>query len=54
MKWIVNFSKKQNLARQKQLPRDDLTKRRSENMQRIYRRKPMPKCNINKVALQLY
>ena len=46
MKWIVNFSKKQNLARQKQLPRDDLTKRRSENMQRIYRRKPMPKCKI--------
>ena len=26
----------------------------SENMQQIYRRTPMPKCDFNKVALQLY
>ena len=26
----------------------------SENMQRIYRRTPMPKCDFNKVAKQLY
>ena len=26
----------------------------SENMQQIYRRTPMPKCDFNKVAVQLY
>ena len=31
-----------------------LTKRCSENMQQIYRRIPMPKCDFNKVAKQLY
>ena len=31
-----------------------LKKRCSENMQQIYRRTPMPKCNFNKVAKQLY
>ena len=30
-----------------------LGKRCSENMQQIYRRTPMPKCDFNKVALQL-
>ena len=29
-------------------------KRCSENMQQIYRRTHMPKCNCNEVALQLY
>ena len=29
-------------------------KRCSENMQQIYRRTPFPKCNFNKVALELY
>ena len=29
-------------------------KKCSENTQQIYRRKPMPKCNFNEVALQLY
>ena len=29
-----------------------LRKRCSENMQQIYRRTPMPKCDFNKVALQ--
>ena len=31
-----------------------LRKRFSENMQQIYWRTPMPKCDFNKVALQLY
>ena len=31
-----------------------LMKRCSENMQQIYRRTPMSKCDFNKVALQLY
>ena len=38
----------------KQLSIVVLTKRRSENMQQIYRRTPMPKCDFSKVALQLY
>ena len=38
----------------KQLSRGVPKKRCSENMQQIYRRTPMPKCDINKVALQLY
>ena len=29
-------------------------KRCSENMQQIYRRTPSPKCDFNKVAMQLY
>ena len=31
-----------------------LIKRCSENMQQIYRRTPMPKCNFNKNAKQRY
>ena len=38
---------------QKQLSLAALRKRCSENMQQIYRRTPMPKCDFNKVALQL-
>ena len=34
--------------------RDVLKKRCSENMQQIYRRTTIPKCEFNKVALQLY
>ena len=30
-----------------------LRKRCSENMQQIYRRTPVPKCNLNKVAKQI-
>ena len=40
--------------RQKQPPRGVLKKRCSKNMQKIYRTAPMPKCDFNKVALQLY
>ena len=40
---------------QKQPPRGGALKKRcSENMQQIYRRTPILKCDINKVAKQLY
>ena len=39
---------------QKQPSRGVLKKRCSENMQQIYRRKPMPNCDFNKTAKQLY
>ena len=39
---------------QKQPSRCVVKKRFSENMQQIYRRTPMPKCDFNKVAKQLY
>ena len=39
---------------QQQPPRGVPRNRCSENMQQIYRRTPMPKCDFNKVALQLY
>ena len=37
---------------QKQLFKGVLLKRCSENMQQIYRRKPISKCDFNKVAKQ--
>ena len=36
---------------QKQPPRGVLRKRCFENIQQIYRRTPMPKCDFNKVTL---
>ena len=39
---------------QKQPLRGVLRKKRSENMRKIYRIPPMPKCHFNKVAKQLY
>ena len=39
---------------QKQPSRGVPWKRCSENMQQIYRKTPMPKCDFNKVAKQLY
>ena len=39
---------------QKQSLRGVLSKRCSENMYQIYRRTPMPKCDFNEVAKQLY
>ena len=38
----------------KQLSRGVLIKACSENKQQIYRRTPMPKCDFNEVALQVY
>ena len=40
-----------NVFVQKQPSRGILRKRYSENMQQIYLRIPMPKCDFNKVAL---
>ena len=48
--WVLSFV----VIFQEQPSRGVLKKRCSENMQQIYRRTPMPKCNFNKVALQLY
>ena len=39
---------------QKQPPRVVLRERYSKNIQQIYRRTLMPKCDFNKVALQVY
>ena len=39
---------------QKQPPRGVPRKRCSENMQQIYKRTAMPKCDFNEVPLQLY
>ena len=39
---------------QEHSPKGVLIKRCSENIQQIYRRTPMRKCDCNKVALQLY
>ena len=48
---ISQNSLENTCARQKQPFRGVLSKRNSE---KIYRRAPMPKCDFNKVALQLY
>ena len=39
---------------QKHPPLGVLRKRCFENMQQIYRRTPMPKCDFDKIAKQLY
>ena len=39
---------------QKQPSRGVLRERCSENMPQTYKRTPIPKCDFNKVALQLY
>ena len=38
----------------KQPSRGVLNKRFSENIQQIYRRTPVPKCDLNKASKQLY
>ena len=43
-----------NLNLQKQHSRGVPRKKCSENMQQIYRRTPMQKCDFNKVLKQLY
>ena len=42
------------LLLQKQPLRGVFEKRCSENIQQMYRRTPIPKCNFNKVAKQIY
>ena len=48
----THFSSILNL--QKQPSRGVFKKRCSESMQQIYRRIPMPKCDFNKAAKELY
>ena len=50
----LSFSFNSNLQILKQPSRGVPRKRCSKNMQDIYRRTPMPKCDFNKVAKQLY
>ena len=59
--WFIYYSIAQDfflsikfLFLEKQWSRGALRKMCSENMQQIYRRKPIPKCDFNKVALKLH
>ena len=50
---LVKFGK--SCKKSEKLPSRDVPRKRySENVQQIYRRTPMSKCDFNKVALQLY
>ena len=51
-RWVIQ--KSIYCKKQKQPPWGVHRKRCSENIQQIYRRTPMPKCDFNKVVLQLY
>ena len=54
MKWVkLPLLSKKMKKKQKQLSRGVLRKMYSENMQKIYRRTNMLKCDFNKVAKQL-
>ena len=53
-KWYKNYYKWGRWFIQKQPSRRVFRKMCSENMQQIYRRTPIPKCDFNKVTLQLY
>ena len=46
----TNEKSRQNISIQKQPPRGVPRKRCSKNIQQMYRRTPMPKCDFNKVA----
>ena len=47
---LINFTK---CPCQKQPPRGVLKKKCSDNMQQIYKRSTMPKCNFNEIATQI-
>ena len=47
---IVRHATKSTHYLQKQSPIGGLNKRCDENMEQIYRRAPMPKCDFNKVV----
>ena len=51
---IMTYYSHKNANRQKQPVRGVLRNRCSENIQQIYRRTPLLKCDFTKVALQLY
>ena len=62
--YLAYFKKKESSLETRNTPSSKCTseaasrrihrKRCSENVQQIYRRTPMPKCDFNKIALQLY
>ena len=52
--YFQRFFRNSLTNRQKQSSRGVLKKGCSENMQQIYLKTPMPKCDFNKVATQLY
>ena len=62
--YLAYFKKKESSLEKRNTPSSKYTseaasrgihrKRCSENVQQIYRRTPMPKCDFNKIALQLY
>ena len=49
-----SYSESKSNYLQKQSSTGVLKRGCSKNMQQIYRRTPLPKCDLNKVALQLY
>ena len=49
---LQKYTKRSSPNFQKQPSRGILGKRCTENIQQIFRRQPMPKCDFNKVALQ--
>ena len=51
---LAKLAISRNIDMQKQPPRGFPRKRCSENIQQTYRRTPMPKCDFDKVASQLY
>ena len=54
LSYQLHSMKHLTFIKQKQPPGGVPRKRCSENMQQIYRRTPMSKCDFKKVALQLY
>ena len=52
--YFQTFFRNSLTNRQKQPSRGVIKKGGSENMQQIYWKTPMPKCDFNKVATQLY
>ena len=51
---IVKIAKTAKTHLKKQRSKVAFRKMYSENIQHIYRRTPMPKCDFNKLAFQLY
>ena len=50
----VTIGGKMRIPKTKQLSRGVFRKRCFENMQQIFKKTPMPKCDFNKVTKQLY
>ena len=50
----VKKEKRTSVRKTREMVSEAVVQRCSENMQQIYRRTPIPKCDFNKVAKQLY